>query len=158
MFRENIIAHAALGKLFPEMPVILTTSHEQGMSDMTAGSTRTTNTNRLAPGPNGPVIPEILNMYPNVPVIKRVGELDAWDSAQFRDALRGTGRSQVILAGIATDVCTYRLPPARLYPQLSTDELLPSVSVPQPTTDLRIRHGLLSPNPPLRRVQRLGER
>lgn len=34
VFRAHTIAHAALGKLFPEIPVILTTSHEQGVSDM----------------------------------------------------------------------------------------------------------------------------
>lgn len=30
----------------------------------------------------------------------------AWDNAEFRAALRATGKKQVIIAGIVTDVCT----------------------------------------------------
>lgn len=44
-------------------------------------------------------------MYPNAPLIKRQGEVNAWDNAEFRDAIRATNKSQVIMAGIVTDVC-----------------------------------------------------
>jgi isochorismatase family protein len=45
-------------------------------------------------------------MYPDAPLIKRQGEVDAWDNADFRAAIRATGKKQIILAGIVTDVCT----------------------------------------------------
>lgn len=43
-------------------------------------------------------------MHPNAPFIKRQGEVDAWDNADFRAAVEATGKKQVILAGITTDV------------------------------------------------------
>jgi isochorismate hydrolase len=30
----------------------------------------------------------------------------AWDRAQFRDAVRATGKKQIIVAGIVTEACT----------------------------------------------------
>lgn len=57
-------------------------------------------------GPNGPLPEEITSLYPDAPLIKRNGEVDAWDNAEFRKAVRDTGKSQVVLAGITTDVCT----------------------------------------------------
>jgi len=46
-------------------------------------------------------------MYPNAPLIKRQGEVDAWDNADFRAAIKATNRTQIIIAGIVTDVCMY---------------------------------------------------
>ena len=43
-------------------------------------------------------------MHPNAPFIKRNGEVNAWDNQDFRAAVRATGKKQVILAGIVTDV------------------------------------------------------
>ena len=60
-------------------------------------------------GPNGPLPQEILDMYPDAPLIQRQGEVNAWDNAEFRDAIRATNKSQVIMAGIVTDVCEFRL-------------------------------------------------
>ncbi|SPO00279.1 probable ycaC, hydrolase of unknown specificity [Cephalotrichum gorgonifer] len=85
LYRDQILAHSALGKVF-DLPVVLTTSAETG--------------------PNGPLPKEILEMHPNASIIQRQGEVDAWDNKDFRDAVRATNRSQAILAGIATDVCT----------------------------------------------------
>ncbi|KAF1973101.1 Isochorismatase hydrolase [Bimuria novae-zelandiae CBS 107.79] len=85
LYRENILAHAELGKLF-NLPVVMTTSAETG--------------------PNGPLPKEILEMYPDAPLIKRQGEVDAWDNAKFREAIKATGKKQIIIAGITTDVCT----------------------------------------------------
>lgn len=84
-FKLNMFAHAAIGKLF-NLTTILTTSAEQG--------------------PNGPLPREILQMHPNAPYIKRNGEVNAWDDADYRNAIQATGKKQIILAGIATDVCT----------------------------------------------------
>ncbi|KAL7935909.1 Isochorismatase hydrolase [Trichoderma chlorosporum] len=87
-FKESIIAHAAIGKLF-NLPVVLTTSAEQG--------------------PNGPLPKEITDMYPNATFIKRQGEVDAWDNEDFRNAVKATHKTQIIMAGIVTDVCTAHL-------------------------------------------------
>lgn len=84
-YRNNILAHAAVGKVF-NLPTILTTSAETG--------------------PNGPLPKEIIDMHPNAPFIKRQGEVNAWDNADFRAAVKATGKKQVIMAGIVTDVCT----------------------------------------------------
>ena len=88
-FRNNIIAHAAIATLF-DIPIVLTTSAETG--------------------PNGPLPKEILELHPNAPLIRRNGEVDAWDNAEFRKAVRDTGKSQIILAGITTDVCSFSFP------------------------------------------------
>ena len=45
-------------------------------------------------------------MHSNAPLIKRPGQVDAWDNADFKAAVKATGKKQVILAGITTDVCT----------------------------------------------------
>lgn len=47
----------------------------------------------------------LLNRYPDAPLIARQGEVDAWDNPAFRAAVVATGKKQVILAGITTDVC-----------------------------------------------------
>ncbi|KAL7920717.1 Isochorismatase-like protein [Trichoderma austrokoningii] len=87
-YKESILGHAAIGQLF-DLPVILTTSAEQG--------------------PNGPLPKEITDMYPNATFIKRQGEVDAWDNEDFRNAVKATNRTQIIMAGIVTDVCTAHL-------------------------------------------------
>jgi len=43
-------------------------------------------------------------MYPNVTVIRRNGEINAWDNAEFRAVVGATGKKQMIVAGITNDV------------------------------------------------------
>ena len=43
-------------------------------------------------------------MYPNVAIVRRGGEINAWDNADFRAAVKATGKKQVIVGGITTDV------------------------------------------------------
>lgn len=43
-------------------------------------------------------------MHPNAPLIKRNGEVNAWDNSDFRAAVKATGKKQIIMAGIVTDV------------------------------------------------------
>ncbi|KAI0697341.1 ycaC protein [Cytidiella melzeri] len=83
--KSNILAHAALAKVF-NLPTILTTSAETG--------------------PNGPLPAEVIALHPNAPLIKRNGEVNAWDNSEFKAAVKATGKKQVILAGITTDVST----------------------------------------------------
>ncbi|KAL0571767.1 hypothetical protein V5O48_010196 [Marasmius crinis-equi] len=84
-FKNNILAHAELGKVF-NLPVVMTTSTDHG--------------------PNGPMLQEVLDMHPDAPLIRRQGEVNAWDSSAFRDAVKATGKKQIIIGGIVTDVCT----------------------------------------------------
>lgn len=45
-------------------------------------------------------------MHPDATFVKRHGEVNVWDNDDFREAVRATNKSQVLLAGILTDVCT----------------------------------------------------
>jgi nicotinamidase-related amidase len=83
-FRNNVLALATTAKFF-NLPTILTTSFEQG--------------------PNGPMMPEIKEMFPNAPYIPRPGQINAWDNEDFVKAVEATGKQQLIIAGIVTDVC-----------------------------------------------------
>ena len=87
-YKNAIFAHAGIGLIY-DLPVVITTSVEVG--------------------PNGPLPKEILEMYPNAPYIARLGEVDAWDNEDFRAAVKATNRSQMIIAGITTDVCVTQL-------------------------------------------------
>lgn len=84
MVRRNAVALARTSKLF-NLPVIVTTSAEDG--------------------PNGSLLPQIKNELPDVEVIKRSGEIDAFDSEEFAAAVKATGRNNLVIAGISTDVC-----------------------------------------------------
>ena len=50
---------------------------------------------------------EIIEMHPNAPLIKRNGEVNAWDNPDFKAAVEATGRKQIILGGIVTEVCKF---------------------------------------------------
>lgn len=54
---------------------------------------------------NGPVIPEIQQFAPQAIYVARKGEVNAWDSQDFVDAVRKTGRKTLIVAGVWTSVC-----------------------------------------------------
>ncbi|AHL75514.1 hypothetical protein CH92_10515 [Stutzerimonas stutzeri] len=83
-FKNNVLALAACAKFF-ELPTILTTSFEQG--------------------PNGPLVPELKEMFPDAPYVARPGQINAWDNEDFVAAIKRTGRKQLIIAGVVTDVC-----------------------------------------------------
>jgi nicotinamidase-related amidase len=83
-FRNNVLATADLAKYF-RLPTILTTSFEQG--------------------PNGPLMPELKEMFPDAPYVARPGQINAWDNEDFVKAIKATGRKQLIIAGVVTEVC-----------------------------------------------------
>lgn len=56
-------------------------------------------------GPNGPLIPEIHQNAPHAQFIGRRGEINAWDNPEFVEAVKATGRKQLIIAGTITSVC-----------------------------------------------------
>ncbi len=83
-FKNNVLALADLAKYF-KLPTILTTSFEDG--------------------PNGPLVPELKQTFPDAPFIPRPGQINAWDNEDFVTAVKATGRKQLILAGVVTEVC-----------------------------------------------------
>ena len=83
-FKNNLLALGDVGKFF-NLPTILTTSFDQG--------------------PNGPIVPELKEQFPDAPFIARPGQINAWDNEDFVAAVKATGRNQLIMAGVVTDVC-----------------------------------------------------
>ena len=53
---------------------------------------------------SGYVLPELLDVFPGQRVIERT-EINAWDNPEFRRAIEATGRKNVILAGLWTEIC-----------------------------------------------------
>ncbi|MEH6889406.1 isochorismate family cysteine hydrolase YcaC [Bacillus sp. JJ864] len=83
-FKNNVLALANTAKFF-DLPVILTTSFENG--------------------PNGPLMQELVELFPGAPKIARPGQINAWDNEEFVKAIKETGKKQLIIAGVVTDVC-----------------------------------------------------
>jgi nicotinamidase-related amidase len=83
-FKNNVLALAACGVYF-KLPTILTTSFENG--------------------PNGPLVPELKQMFRDAPYVARPGNINAWDNEDFVQAIKKTGRRQLIVAGVVTEVC-----------------------------------------------------
>src|SRR5208282_5842976 len=52
----------------------------------------------------GPLIPELAEVLPNVTKIERTS-VNAWTEKRVVDAVKTTGRKQLIVTGISTDVC-----------------------------------------------------
>ncbi|MCU4337088.1 isochorismate family cysteine hydrolase YcaC [Acinetobacter dispersus] len=83
-FKNNVLALADAAKYF-NLPTILTTSFENG--------------------PNGPLVPELKELFPDAPYIARPGQINAWDNEDFVKAVKATGKKQLIIAGVVTEVC-----------------------------------------------------
>lgn len=71
-FKNNVLATADLAKYF-NLPTILTTSFETG--------------------PNGPLVPELKEMFPDAPYIARPGNINAWDNQDFVKAVKQPAKS-----------------------------------------------------------------
>ncbi len=67
-----------------DLPIILTTSNAEGA--------------------NGPIFQELLDACHGAPVIPRM-IIDAWQDPKFVEAVRATGRRQLVMAGVTADVC-----------------------------------------------------
>jgi len=82
--RRNVLALAKMAIAY-DLPVVLTTSAQDG--------------------PNGPLLPELRALLPDAPLIRRPGEIDAFDNDEFAATVRDLDRDQLVIAGISTDVC-----------------------------------------------------
>ena len=83
-FKNNVLALADIANYF-KLPTILTTSFEDG--------------------PNGPLVPELKALFPDAPYIARPGQINAWDNEDFVKAVKATGKKQLLIAGVVTEVC-----------------------------------------------------
>jgi nicotinamidase-related amidase len=84
--RRNTIALAKAARIL-NLPVILTSSQEDRLQ--------------------GPLIPELREILPEAfdRRVKRAGIVNAWADPNFRSAAIATGRRNLIMAGVTTDVC-----------------------------------------------------
>jgi nicotinamidase-related amidase len=84
--KRNTIVLAKVARAL-NMPVILTSSMEEHVQ--------------------GPLMPEVQAILPEAFAvrIKRLGVVDAMDDENFASAVLATGRKNLIMAGITTDVC-----------------------------------------------------
>lgn len=91
--KRNTIALASAARIL-NLPVVLTSSQEERLQ--------------------GPLMPELKAILPTAFElrIKRAGIVNAWDDANFRNAVISTGRRKLIMAGVTTDVCL-------VYPSIS---------------------------------------
>jgi nicotinamidase-related amidase len=53
---------------------------------------------------SGYIWPQLLDVFPGQPVIER-SSMNSWDSPEFRKAIEATGRKNVIITGLWTEVC-----------------------------------------------------
>jgi nicotinamidase-related amidase len=87
MDRATLINNATLlGKAAKEfkVPTVLTAVETEGFS--------------------GYVWPQLLDLFPGQPVIER-SSMNSWDDAGFRKAVEATGRKNILMTGLWTEVC-----------------------------------------------------
>jgi len=92
--KRNTIALAKTAKIL-NLPVVLTSSQEGNVQ--------------------GPLMPELQEILPEAFAarIKRAGIVNAWNDINFKQAVEATGKRNLIMAGVTTDVCL-------VYPSIST--------------------------------------
>ena len=83
LLKNNILGHAKTAKAM-DIPVIMGTSWPQG--------------------PNGPTMPELKAIFPDVDVIDRPF-VNFWNDDASRKAVEATGRKKLVISGLATEVC-----------------------------------------------------
>ncbi|MBY0612988.1 MAG: isochorismatase family protein [Beijerinckiaceae bacterium] len=96
MVKRLTLALAKAAKIL-DLPVVLTSSQE----------------NRI----QQPLMPELAEILPEAYAarVKREGIVNAWEDSNFKAAIEKTGRKQLIMGGVTTDVCL-------IYPTISAVE------------------------------------
>ncbi|MDE2418604.1 MAG: isochorismatase family protein [Burkholderiales bacterium] len=86
MAAKQSIALAKMAKIL-NLPVVITSSQEENAQ--------------------GPILPEIADILPEAFAarVKRPGVVNAWAYEDFHKAVLATGRKNLIMAGVTTDVC-----------------------------------------------------
>ena len=83
VLKNNTVALAKSAKAF-NIPTTITTVETQGFS--------------------GPTYPELLDVFPGLPILERTS-MNSWDDQKVRDALAKNGKKKVIVSGLWTEVC-----------------------------------------------------
>jgi len=86
MVKRNTLALAKTAKIL-NIPVVLTSSQEQNVQ--------------------GSLLPELEHILPEAFAarVRRAGIVNAWNDPNFKKAVEATGRRNLIMAGVTTDVC-----------------------------------------------------
>lgn len=86
MVKRNTLALAKTATIL-NIPVVLTSSQEQNIQ--------------------GPLLPELEHILPEAFAarVRRAGIVNAWNDPNFKKAVEATGRRNLIMAGVTTDVC-----------------------------------------------------
>ena len=84
--KRNALALAKVAKIL-NMPIVLTSSQEEMFQ--------------------GPLLPELAQIVPEAFAarIKRTGIVNAWVDKNFVAAVEKTGRKNLVMAGVTTDIC-----------------------------------------------------
>src|SRR5438445_8879215 len=80
---NNVTLLAKVAKEF-NVPAVLTAVETEGFS--------------------GYVWPQLLDVFPGQPVVERTS-MNSWDDAGFRKAIEATGKKNIIMTGLWTEVC-----------------------------------------------------
>lgn len=87
-YKANVVSLAQMAKAL-DIPVLLTTSNAQWQ--------------------NGDILPELKEIFPDQPIIRRTGIINAYEDPTFRkqllDLLEKTGRTHVIISGVTLGTC-----------------------------------------------------
>ena len=81
--KNNVVALAKAAKVF-KIPTTITSVESQSFSGYT--------------------YPELLDVFPDKPVLERTS-MNSWDDKKVRDALKANGRNKVVVSGLWVEVC-----------------------------------------------------
>jgi len=83
LFNNNVTLLAKAAKEF-RVPTVLTSVETESFS--------------------GYVLPHLLDVFPGQPVVER-SSMNSWDDPAFRKAIEATGRKNILMTGLWTEVC-----------------------------------------------------
>ena len=81
--KNNVVGLAKAARAFG-IPTVITTVESESFS--------------------GKTYPEILDVFPDAPILERTS-MNSWDDQKVRDALARNGRNKIVVAGLWTEVC-----------------------------------------------------
>ncbi|USG62448.1 hydrolase [Sneathiella marina] len=81
--KNNVVGLAKAAKIF-NIPTTITTVETESFS--------------------GHTYPELLNVFPEAPLLERTS-MNSWDDQKVRDALAANGQKKIIVSGLWTEVC-----------------------------------------------------
>lgn len=83
LLKNNVVGLAKAAQIF-DVPTTITTVETESFS--------------------GPTYPELLDVFPDHPLLERTS-MNSWDDQKVRDALFANDRSKIVVSGLWTEVC-----------------------------------------------------